>query len=99
MHKKLKIVSIVIGLTPILVFIWEAKGCIPEKWGSMCGLMTGSVGIAGLPIASSVYFFNPNYSEGTVFWFTVALVAGIIYAFVFYWLIRFIQKLFANRNS
>lgn len=95
MHKKLKIFSILVGLLPVLVFFWEARDCFPE-WPSMCGMMTVLFAIAGVPITYLLFFLNPSYHEGTLWYFTTAVVAGVIYAIVFYWIIRGIQKIVAK---
>lgn len=93
MHKKLKISALVVGLIPVAVFFWEAQYCIPKNWQDAgCGLMTIFFGILGFPATSIIFLSNSSYQEGTLWYLTTAVVAGLIYAIVFYWIIRGIQK-------
>lgn len=103
MHKKLKIVSIIIGLVPITVALLELPSCGANS--GMCGLMTMLFSLPFSILAQPDYLFRWPYwysqfaqNNEIIFLGILAIAAGILHGFVFYWIIRLIQKIFI-RNS
>jgi hypothetical protein len=94
MHKKLIIISAIIGFTPpMLAFLSEVSYCAPRGWDEMCGFITYMVGIVATPFVTS----SSSGPEKTSTYFLIAFIAGIIYSVVAYGIGRLIQRKQINK--
>jgi hypothetical protein len=87
--------TIFIGVVPVSIYFLESRACgIPPI--SMCGLVSVAVSFPVIYILDlfpqEVFVFFGTFLSG----YLIPIVAGVLYAGVFYCLIKLVKKIFSK---